>query len=253
MRTLFIAWQDPQTRGWFPVGKLTFEGGYYRFVYTKGAEASRNFLPFGVMRDLTAVYRAKDLFPLFANRVISKKRPEYNRLLTWLDLGSERADPLVLLGRTEGIRETDSLTVFECPSRNEEGRYEAKFFSHGLGYLPQDAVKRITSLSPGERLYVLLDPQNPHDRFAIALRTDDPATIVGYCPRYISHDFHEVLHNNLASVRVVVKRVNADAPIQLRLLCDLTAEWPEHFEPCSSEYFEELASETRESFSHVSH
>jgi len=47
------------------------------------------------------------------NRLISKKRPEYKRILNWLDLGQEPADPLVLLARTEGIRETDSLTVFE--------------------------------------------------------------------------------------------------------------------------------------------
>jgi hypothetical protein len=254
MKTLFLAWQDPQTRRWFPVGKLTFEDGYYRFVYTKGAKASENFIPFALMRDFSAVYRSSELFPLFANRLISKKRPEYNRILNWLDLGKERPDPLVLLARTEGIRETDSLTVFERPTPNEEGKYEVKFFSHGLVYLPEEAVRRIAKLLPGERLFLMLDPQNPYDRFAIALRTDDPATIVGYCPRYISHDFLDVLRNDLDSVRVTVKRVNVDAPIQLRLLCNLTFEWPANFQPCSSEYFEELASESKDSFpAYVTH
>jgi hypothetical protein len=243
MKALFLAWQDPQTRGWFPVGKLTFEDGHYRFVYTKGAKASPKFIPFGLMRDLTAVYKSKELFPLFANRLLSRKRPEYNRILKWGDLRQDEADPLVLLARTEGIRETDSLTVFSCPEPNSEGNYQVQFFSHGLGYLPDQAVKRINNLAIGERLFVMLDPQNPYDRFAIALRTDDPATIVGYCPRYVSHDFLEVLGNNLDSVRVSVKRVNVDAPIQLRLLCTLTAEWPANFEPCSSEYYGELASD----------
>ena len=37
MKILYLAWQDPQSRQWFPVGKLSVEGGIYRFVYTKGA------------------------------------------------------------------------------------------------------------------------------------------------------------------------------------------------------------------------
>ena len=45
------------------------------------------------------------------------------------------------------------------------------------------------------------------------------------------------------SVKVRVKRVNADAPIQLRLLCTLTADWPENFKPCSSEFYQELGHE----------
>ena len=85
------------------------------------------------------------------------------------------------------------------------------------------------------------DPQNPHDGYAIALRTDDPATIVGYCPRYVSGDFLEILENNPGSVEVHVKRVNAEAPMQLRLLCTLTADWPENFKPCSSDLYMELA------------
>jgi hypothetical protein len=38
-----------------------------------------------------------------------------------------------------------------------------------------------------------------------------------------------------------VKRVNAEAPMQLRLLCTLTADWPENFKPCSSDLYMELA------------
>jgi hypothetical protein len=237
MTVLYLSWQDPQSRIWFPVGKLTFEGGIYRFVYTKGAPLSENFIPFGSMRDLHEVYNSQDLLPLFANRLISKKRPEYKDFLRWLDL---REDEAVLLARTEGVRETDSLTVFPCPERNLDGKYVVHFFSHGLRYLPEEARIRISKLRTGDRLYLLPDPQNPYDGCAIALRTDDPPTIVGYCPRYISCDFLEILENNPNMVQVQVKRVNTDAPIQLRLLCTLTADWPENFKPCSSEDYQEL-------------
>jgi len=244
MKVLYLAWQDPQSRKRFPVGKLSFEGGIYRFVYTKGATLSKNFIPFGSLVDLHEVYKSPDLFPLFANRLISKKRPEYRDFLRWLDLREVEADPLVLLARTEGVRETDSLTVFPCPERNPENKYVVHFFSHGLRYLPDEARIRVNKLHSAERLYLMPDPQNSSDGCAIVLRTGDPATIVGYCPRYISRDFLEILENDPHAVEVRVKRVNPDAPIQLRLLCALTAEWPEHFKPCSSEDFTELANET---------
>lgn len=240
MRVLYLAWQDPKSRQWLTVGKLSVEAGIYRFVYTKGAKLSKNFIPFGSMRDLHEVYKSPDLFPLFANRLISKKRPEYRDFLRWLDLREEEADPLVLLARTEGVRETDSLTVFPCPEPTLDGKYVVHFFSHGLRYLPQEARVRINNLRIGDKLYLLPDPQNSHDGCAIALRTDDPASIVGYCPRYISCDFLEILENNPDTVQVQVKRVNTDAPIQLRLLCTLTADWPDNFEPCSGEDYQEL-------------
>ena len=243
IKFLYVAWEDPHSRVWFPVGKLSVEGKIYRFVYTKGATRSKIFIPFGSMRDLHEVYKSPDLFPLFSNRLISKKRQEYQDFLRWLDLREDEADPLVILARTEGVRETDSLTVFPCPEPDPEGKYVVHFFSHGVRHLLDEARVRIAKLYAGERLYLMPDPQNPFDACAIALRTDDPASIVGYCPRYISRDFLAVLANNPDAVQVQVKRVNTEAPIQLRLLCTLTAKWPEKFKPCSSEDFAELASE----------
>jgi hypothetical protein len=251
MKTLYLAWQDPNSRHWLPVGKLSAEDGIYRFVYTKGAVLSKNFIPFGFMQDLHEIYRSRDLFPLFANRLISRKRPEYRDFLRWLDLVEDEADPLVLLARTEGVRETDSLTVFPCPEPDPEGKYVVHFFSHGLRHLSEEARSRINAIRAREKLYLLPDPQNPHDGYAIALRTDDPATIVGYCPRYISRDFLEILKNNPDTVKVCVKRVNTDAPIQLRLLCTLTADWPENFKPCSSEYYQELGRDVEDTTAHA--
>ncbi len=251
MKILYLAWQDPQSRQWLPVGKLSVERGIYRFVYTKGATLSKNFVPLGFMQDLHEVYRSRDMFPLFANRLISKKRPEYRDFLRWLDLREDEADPLVLLARTEGVRETDSLTVFPCPEPDAKGNYVVHFFTHGLRHLPEDARIRVSTLRAGERLYLMPDPQNFHDSYAIALRTDDPATIVGYCPRYISRDFLEILENSPNSGEVRVKRLNAEAPIQLRLLCTLTADWPENFKPCSSEYYQELGHEVEDTAAHA--
>lgn len=241
-KVLYVAWQDPETRRWFPVGRLTRENGVYRFVYTKGAEASSNFIPFGRMKALHQVYESLQLFPLFENRLLGSKRPEYKDFLHWLNVREGEDDQIALLARSGGIRETDSLMVFPCPEPGPNHTYEINFFSHGLRHLPEHSIPLIDKLLPGERLYLMPDPQNPHDAMAIALRTSDPPTIVGYCPRYLTQDFHQLLReNDPDEVKVLVERVNSDAPIQLRLLCALVAPWPRNFSPCSGEEYMPLA------------
>jgi len=243
MKTLYLTWQDPKDRSWLPVGQLSFDGDVYQFVYTKGALKSPNFIPFGRMLDLHALYTSRELFPLFANRLLPKTRPEYKAFLGWLNLQNSEDDPLELLGRSEGTRVTDSLTVFPCPEKSSDGIYDIHFFSHGLRYLPDCAVQVVEKLSHGARLFLMQDLQNPYDAYALALRTDDPVTIVGYCPRYLSKDFLFLLKSGTPdTLQVLVERVNSDAPIQLRLLCNLRAPWLEGFVPCSGEDYEVLAS-----------
>lgn len=240
MKQLYLAYQDSQSRSWHPVGLLTMdEGGTYRFVYTKGAEKIPNFC-FGRMGDLNAVYESTDLFPLFSNRLLSNSRPEFKKHLVWLNIRND--DPLTMLAITEGIRGTDTLEVFKCPTRNKKGEYDVVFLIHGLRHLPPHAVERVNTLKRGDRLFLVLDPQNKYDREAMALRTDEPVEIIGYCPRYLSPDFSELLlKNRREDVVVSVERINTDAPLNLRLLCRIIAPWPDNFEPCSREEFMPLA------------
>lgn len=242
MQTLYLAWQDHEDRRWLPVGRLSFDGQVYRFVYTKGAKQSPRFVPFGSMRDLHVVYESSALFPLFANRLLSKTRPEYKDFLGWLDVREDEADPLVLLGRTEGRRATDALRVFPCPEKRRDGTYHVRFFSHGLRYVHPSVIQFIDEhLRPPARLCLMLDPQNPHDPSVVALRTADPALLVGYCPRFLTADVHHLLQTVPTTVQVAVVRVNCDAPLQLRLLCSLTASWPDNFQPCTDALYEALA------------
>ena len=131
--------------------------------------------------------------------------------------------------------------LFPCPEKRQDGTYRVHFFSQGLRYLPTEAAERVNRLSSGDQLFLMPDPQNPKDAFAIALRTDDPATIVGYCPRYLSRDFLRLLYES-SSTTAAVAKVNLDAPLQQRLLCRLEADWPKDFVPCSDDEFAPLAS-----------
>jgi hypothetical protein len=239
--TLFVSWQDPISRLWHVVGRLTRTRGEYRFSYTRGAKASKSFVPFGQLTQLDTEYRSRELLPLFSNRVLPRSRPDYDEYLRWLELSSVDADPLVVLGRTGGLKTTDSLSIYPLPKPDVEGNYRVLFFCHGLRHVAEPALQRILNLQRGDCLYPMLDVQNANDRDAIALRSDAPAALLGYCPRFFARDFATLLHatNDAASISVI--RVNNDAPIQLRLLCEFRSLWPDNFWPCQGDEYKSLA------------
>jgi hypothetical protein len=111
------------------------------------------------MEDLTATYESNELFPLFANRLLSKTRPEYKASLNWLNIRNSEDDPLTLLGRSDGLRGTDSLMVFPLPEKSSDGTNHAHFFSHGLRYLPDYVVQAVEGLRPGSRLFLMFSCQ----------------------------------------------------------------------------------------------
>ncbi len=244
MQKLYVTWQDPETRQWHPVGRLSYSKGTYEFAYTRGAQSSKKFVPFGRMLDFGVVYLSNELFPLFANRLLPKSRPEYRDYLKWLGLHENKADEMEMLARSGGQRATDTLEIVPCPEPSADNSYEIYFFSHGLRHMSEKDQERAALLNPGERLFLMRDVQNKADKMALLLRTDDPMSMVGYVPRYYSAEFSTVMGRvELDSVCVTVERVNPDAPSNFRLLCKFTSPWPSGFLPCSEGEFEVLATE----------
>lgn len=251
MSSLFVAWRPPDehaggnapqgTVGWRPVGYLEHKDNVYRFLYTLGARQP-GFRPFAGMEQLDQVYESVELMPLFANRLLSAARPEYESYLRWSGFDpAQPPDPLVLLGVTEGIGQTDAIEVFPCPEPDSDGCYLNRFFLHGIRWLPAAAMERINRLDEGEPLKLLLDFQNENDPWAVAVRTDTERTFVGYVPRYLAPDVAQLYRQcepDAISVRVV--RANPRAPLQQRLLCEMRTCWPEGFRPCSDELFQPI-------------
>lgn len=246
MNALLVASRTggPDKGGWGPVGRLDYTDGVYRFVYTKGARTLEGFRPFHGMEDLTQIYQSDDLFPVFKNRLMPASRPEYHSYLRWsgFDSSFDPNDPLApisILGVTEGIRQTDSIEVFPCPVPDSNCCYVNKFFVHGLRYLPAASHERLSRLEPEEPLAMMADFFNDSDPYAVALRTSvGDRMLVGYVPRYLAYDIwklYEGCHPDFMAV--VVEQVNADAPLQQRLLCRMNSCWPEGFQPCSTEEF----------------
>jgi HIRAN domain len=248
MNTLLVASRssEPQNGGWSPIGRLEFDTGIYRFVYTQGARTAQGFAPFSGMENLEEVYESTDLFPIFANRLLPVSRPEYEAFLKWSGFDAANPpDPLMLLGVTEGIRRTDFIEVFPCPVPDAHGCYLNKFFLHGLRYMPEAAKERVQLLKEGEPLYLMPDLMNEADNDAVALRTTEGERfMLGYVPRYLAKDVWKIMQGcHRDFINVFVHRVNQDAPLQQRLLCRMEACWPEGFKPCSGEEFQPIPSE----------
>jgi hypothetical protein len=79
-------------------------------------------------------------------------------------------DEFVLLSKCGLIPGTDSVLVYPEPGLSE-GRYQLEFFVHGIRHMHSSASKWCEEVEQGERLFPLLDVQNPVDPNAVALRT----------------------------------------------------------------------------------
>ena len=243
---LFVACRsgDESNGAWGPVGMLVHDGELYKFCYTHGANKLNDFQPFPGMDDLNQVYESEELFPLFSNRLLPSSRPEYEAFLRWGGFEGEQPDPIAILGITGGIRQTDTIEVFPCPSRSEFGGYFNKFFLHGVRWMLPAAIERINRLVSEEQLFLMPDPCNRYDPYAVGVRTDIERTLIGYVPRYLARDILELLCQcGPYSIEISVDRLNKDAPLQQRVLCRMRSCWPEDFKPCHGEEFHPISTE----------
>lgn len=226
--SVYLAWQDYKTRDWHVVGLLEMRDSDFLFNYTVGATSSNSFTPFSGMEDLKKTYISKDIFPLFKNRLLSSKRPEYPDFIKWLGL-DDAATPIDVLARSGGARATDKLQMFKAIDTKSDDSFEHFFFSHGLAYLQSSALDRVSKLKTDEKLYLALDGQNEHDVDAVLIRAGKPAEIIGYCPRYISSAISGLLHHDSKCVSIFVESLPVEAPASYRLMCRLEGYIPNEY------------------------
>jgi HIRAN domain-containing protein len=243
MSTLYLAWRQPSQR-WWPVGRLSYDGSEYVFAYTKGARsaADAGFRPLSSFPDLDEVYFSRELFPMFANRLPPPSRPDYEDFVEWLDLGSAEQDPMGMLARSGGQRETDMFEVFPAPVPAPGTRYESAFFVHGLRFRGPDAEAAVRRLAPGDPLVLQADPENPHDPRALRVLSTLNGVHLGFVPRYLCEDIHTLQQAaGTEDLTVRVRRINVPpAPAQFRVLCEMSAPWPAGFQALAHPDFEPI-------------
>lgn len=190
----------------------------YEFAYLESAASARGFVPLVGFKDVRRHYRSRRLFPSFADRVMSAKRPDRPQYLAALDLGTD-ADVWEILSASGGYREGDPIELVPLPSYERvTGRTSACFLSHGVRYLDVEANTHLTGLSRGSRLALEVDPFNPVN--ARAVRIVDGPLRLGYVPDPLLDHVEAVLESGTYRLEVV-KANRAETHPHLRLLLRL--------------------------------
>ena len=239
---LFVTWRHPDGLI-HPVGLLTQrvsdESQEFEFVYLKHAETLDGFPLLPGLPDLHKSYVDEELFPVFRKRQMPRQRPDYEEYVETLGLDVE-TDPFEVMARNEGRKMTDRIEVFAPPRRTDSGYLTALFFARGVRHR-DGASDAVAGLRPGDRLALEDEPDNSKNPRAILINTRNNEP-VGWMPDYLLDTVHELRSLiNDQDIEVTAEHVNPpDVPAYMRLICRLTAPWPESYEPLSGPQFQPI-------------
>ena len=233
-RRLVVTWQHPADRNIEPVGFLDYDGQCYRFGYIRHALSVKDFRPLLGFRDLHGAYSSEDLFPLFAQRVMDPRRPDYQRYVERLGL-PEEASPWEQITRSQGRRQGDTIQLLPQPTTDGE-TLTCLFLVNGVRHIPDEPLvldgrpievtreqveAALSRLHPGDALQLVREPANKHNPLALLVMAP-AATPVGWVPNLMVEDMRKLIAR--ADVSVTAEHINGpDAPWHLRLLARLTA------------------------------
>lgn len=207
------------------VGFLTCREDGYEFRYVSDAEDLRPLLGFS---DLSQRYFSSEMFPLFAERIMSARRPDRVSYLEALDL-SEDSGPWEVLMRSGGRRAGDMIEVVPEPYTGADGETSCMFLVHGVRHCGPEADAAISGLYRGAVLKLRWEPANPVNERAV-LVLSETGVAVGYVPDPLLDYVHTVM--NTGEHRLSVVRANGpEVGSHLRLLVRLDGFVPVGYQP----------------------
>ena len=159
------------------VGFLTCHRDGYEFSYVQPADEMRPLLGFD---DVSKTYFSSEMFPLFAERIMSARRPDRATYLEALDL-SEDSEPWEVLTRSGGRRAGDTIEVVPEPAVGPDGASTCTFLVHGVRHCGPEASAAICELRADDLLELRWEPENPVNERAV-LVLNGTGVAVGYVP-----------------------------------------------------------------------
>ncbi|WP_239645540.1 hypothetical protein [Mycobacterium sp. UM_CSW] len=230
---------------------LKFDGQTYTFHYIREAAKVLDFRPFLGFPRLDGRYESDNLFPLFAQRAMAPRRPDFQRWVTRLGL-TEDSTPWEQIARSEGRREGDQIQLFPVPVIRD-GQMDCDFLVHGVRHVfeheiqMEHAAVRVTrdeleqqlgNLRVGDRLALLDEPSNHINPRAI-LTTTTGGFPLGWVPDLLVDEVHRIPRDQ---TQVTLRAVNGPtAGWHLRLLAHLTARVPADFQVFQGDRWQSLA------------
>lgn len=199
VRTLVVSWEHPTSRAIEPVALLGYHGTGYTFEYLPTVARVVDFKPLLGFPELDVTYSSATLFPLFQQRVMDPKRPDYQRYVKELGIDGETT-PWEQIYRSGGSREGDTLQLFPVPEYHD-GVWTTRFLVHGIrhlmakrvlvdggergGYSQEELEELLSSLSVGDLLEVIPEPANGYSGDALLVATRDRLPL-GYVPHFLA-------------------------------------------------------------------
>ena len=128
--TLYVAWQNGETRRWHTIARLQKQSAGYEFIFTKGISGVANLARQLFDMDSGDIYRFKELIPLFKSRMLSTNRADFKKVAEWVGITPEDAefDRLCKFGLIPG---SDSMLFYAAPDLTDE-MYRLNFFVHSI-------------------------------------------------------------------------------------------------------------------------
>ena len=227
VRRFLVTWRDGATPpGLHAVGALSADSGSYTFRYLTDAWRAPGFRPFPGLGDFERVYRSSRLFLFFADRVMDRRRPEYDGYLRALDL-PPHASLEDVLARSEGVLKGDRVAVVEEPAVGQDGSTTHVFVVRGLRFAVPDPDQRealLEALEPGIYISVRYDTINPVNPEALQLVAPSGEPF-GWVPDALVHYVRSVLVMPGGTL-VIQRRNGPELPPHIRLLVRVSGALP---------------------------
>jgi hypothetical protein len=228
-----VLWQHSETRTFHRIGLLERSELGYRFGYEPQVRQVAGFEPLLNFPDIDRLYESADLFPVFANRVMTTRRDGYADYVSALGLGPS-PEPFEVLARTLGARATDRIQVLPLPDASLDGRLQLVFLVHGIRHVDPTGL-RVAGLHAGDPLFVTAEDHNPVNPLAV-LVSDRPAasrdTSLGYVPDALTTLVRRLIAES-TELDLRVERLNPEEgllPDSMRVLARLEARMDADFD-----------------------
>ncbi len=232
---LLVTRRDPTTQSYYPLGFLRYDGHTYSFAYLRGALTVEGFRTLPGLSDPTRHYTSEHLFPIFAERVISSRRPDRQVSMEALGLSVDAA-PFEVLQRSGGRRIGDEIEVLPAPTPEPDGVLTLDFLVHGVRCQTLEAQARISRLTVGEQLRIVPEADNERDERAL-LVTDCDQVRLGYVPGPLLDLLHAAQRRSVS----VLRANGPEVGYHFRLLVRASLWVPVGYQPFSGPGWEIVA------------
>ncbi|MGP9536382.1 hypothetical protein ACT3SP_00120 [Brachybacterium sp. AOP43-C2-M15] len=179
-RSFLVTRQHPELRQYEKLGVLTEIRDGWEFRYFSEVASTPGISPLPGLTATDAPIRSRNLFPLFAQRVLSTRRPDRSRIPASLGL-DETATAFELLARNGGRRHGDFIELIQLPVPQGDGTERLRFLAHGMRHRSPEEQQMIDGIAQGDPLRIVPEVDDLVDPSALLITTDDGVRL-GWVP-----------------------------------------------------------------------